>query len=165
MIYVFADGRKLYSSEFLTPDDAGKYIAVEELPPIPEQEGYIGDWRANLEVGELELVYYEITPQPPIEPPTEPLVLDMDFVLADMTIDQNWLIEQQLAKEAVTVVNTSFFSLSEEQPTLQMQKTYDMYKYQFEKGNFVSENVKTAVKIGRLTPAMFTDITGEEYIY
>lgn len=59
MIYIFEDGRTLYKEELLRIEDEGNYIAVEELPEIPQIAGKIGYIVANLEESKLDFCYFD----------------------------------------------------------------------------------------------------------
>lgn len=79
MIYIFENGRILYSSELLTEADNGKYIEVDVLPVIEPVDGKIGVITGCDLINKTIVVEYfdipvpEPLPEPLPEPVPEPL--------------------------------------------------------------------------------------------
>lgn len=103
MVYVFEDGRVIYDADYLTDVDAGKYVEVQECPPIPPKEGMFGYYVANLETGKIEISYRKFEPEPiPPEPPEPvPEPTEDEILQAEMLLNQTTILENQTAQDAV----------------------------------------------------------------
>lgn len=97
MLYVFKDGRVIYDAEYLTKDDDGKYIAVEELPSIPPVNGKLGYCVANLTSGLIEFRYKTYEPPEPGEAaeqlqPQEPPLSETEQTQLETALNIAYLI-------------------------------------------------------------------------
>lgn len=115
MICVFEDGRILYNEKYLTPEDEGKYLAVEVLPDVEKREGYYGYWIANLQTNSLEAVYIEEVPEP------EP---DFNYVPEPIPIPES--VNYQPTEGELIIMEAQAATLINQQEIISKQTEIDM---------------------------------------
>jgi len=109
MVYIYENGRILYSPNIPSQDDTEKYIALETLPDIGKIDGKIGIITGCDPVSKEVFIEYVEIPSPPKVPDPEPTETERimqgftDSELRDLEIQQN----QELLAQQITDIEVA----------------------------------------------------------